>query len=330
SFRFKVYVAFALLMATVMAEPPRYRPQQQRQFYIARQQEETTTADNAPYPPSGWRPAGPAFNLPQRTPQRQYGAPSAPQQQYGAPAAAPQQQYGAPSAPQQQYGAPSAPQQQYGAPAVPQQQYGTPSAPQQQYGAPSAPQQQYGAPAVPQQQYGPPQETTTAEVPTTTEAEDATTSVTGITDSESEPVNSVNELDDEDVDEQQPQQSGEYYVALPDGRLQRVRYVSRQNIEAMKYFAKIRAENVEPLRGPIYAYAPLQKLQIVPAGLQLSVAPVSSIAPQAPSAADSKPQKLEIQPVATQVQYQYDNPAGVLPLAAYAGSSDSRYLLTLP
>ena len=141
-------------MATVMAEPPRYRPQQQRQFYFARQQEETTTAANAPYQPSGWRPAGPAFNLPQRAPQRQYGAPSAPQQQYGAPAAAPQQQYGAPAA-----------------------------APQQQYGAPSAPQQQYGPPAVPQQQYGPPQEATTAEVPSTTEAEDATT-VASVTDSE--------------------------------------------------------------------------------------------------------------------------------------------------
>lgn len=148
---------------------------------------------------------------------------------------------------------------------------------------------------------------------------------------QSEPVNSVNELDDEEVDEQQPQQSGEYYVALPDGRLQRVRYVSRQNIEAMKYFAKIRAENVEPLRGPIYAYAPLQKLQIVPAGLQVSVAPVTPIA----TPAESKPQKLEIQPVATQVQYQYDNPAGVLPLgsgsyATYTGPSDSRYFLTLP
>lgn len=94
------------MIAAVAAEPPRYRPQ--RQFFFARQQEEATTVSNAPYAPSGWRPSGPAFNLPQR----QYGAPSAPQQQYGAP-----------SAPQQQYGAP---QQQYGAPAVPQQQYGPP------------------------------------------------------------------------------------------------------------------------------------------------------------------------------------------------------------
>lgn len=154
---------------------------------------------------------------------------------------------------------------------------------------------------------------------------------------QSEPVNAVNELEDEDVDEKQPQQSGEYYVALPDGRLQRVRYISRQDVEAMKYFAKIRAENVEPLRGPIYAYAPLQKLQILPTGLQLSVAPVAAVAP-----ADAKPQKLEIEPVAAQVQYQYDNPSRVVPLAnplsntytAYTANyqapaaSDSRFLLT--
>lgn len=138
------------MIAAVAAEPPRYRPQ--RQFFFARQQEEATTVSNAPYAPSGWRPSGPAFNLPQR-------------------------QYGAPSAPQQQYGAPNAPQQQYGAPSAPQQQYGAPSAPQQQYGAP---QQQYGAPAVPQQQYGPPQEATTTEAPSSTEAEDLATTVASV------------------------------------------------------------------------------------------------------------------------------------------------------
>lgn len=151
-------------------------------------------------------------------------------------------------------------------------------------------------------------------------------------------MNAVNELEDENVDEKQPQQSGEYYVALPDGRLQRVRYISRQDVEAMKYFAKIRAENVEPLRGPVYAYAPLQKLQVVPAGLQLSVGPVAPVA----TVADTKPQKLEIEPVAAQVQYQYDNPSRVVPLAnplsttytAYtanyqaAPAADSRFLLT--
>ncbi|KAG7204926.1 hypothetical protein KM043_005315 [Ampulex compressa] len=339
----KVFLALALLVAVAVAEPPRYRQQyqQQRQYYFARQQEQP-----APYPASGWRPAGPAFNLPQRqvqaAPQNQYGAPSAPEQQYGAPSAA-QQQYGAPSAAQQQFGAPnnpqqpfgspSNPQQQFGAPSNPQQQFGAPSGPQQQYGAPSGPQQQYGAPAFPQQEYGAPEENASTEFPNSTEEEEVST-VAGVNESESEPVNSVNELEDEDIDEQeqqsQQQQTGEYYVALPDGRLQRVRYVTRQDVEAMKYFAKIRAENVEPLRGPIYAYAPLQKLQILPAGLQVSVAPVAPVA----APAESKPQKLEIQPVAAQVQYQYDNPAGVVPLGSYVSNyqlpaADSRYLLTL-
>lgn len=84
---------------------------------------------------------------------------------------------------------------------------------------------------------------------------------------QAEPVNSVNELDEVgNVDELK---QGEYFIALPDGRLQRVQYVSRQDLEAMKYFAKIQAENVEPLRGPIYAYQPLQKLQFAPTNLEV-------------------------------------------------------------
>ena len=125
-------------------------------------------------------------------------------------------------------------------------------------------------------------------------------------------------------------------MALPDGRLQRVRYVSREDVEAMKYFAKIRAENVEPLRGPIYSYAPLQKLQIAPGALEVSVSapvPVQS----------SKPEKLiapsvEIQPLA-QVQYQLDSPGNAVPLTssftAYTANyqvptpNDQRYIVTL-
>lgn len=145
----------------------------------------------------------------------------------------------------------------------------------------------------------------------------------------------------------QPQQTGEYYVALPDGRLQRVRYVSRQDVEAMKYFAKIRAENVEPLRGPIYAYAPLQKLQILPAGLQIAIAsPIAARPAETPEPEKIKiePAKLEIQEpqIQTQVQYQYDSPSAVLPLpssplssspyAAYTSNyqiPENRYLLTV-
>ncbi|XP_014616687.1 PREDICTED: mediator of RNA polymerase II transcription subunit 15-like [Polistes canadensis] len=317
----KVFASIILLASVVLAEPPFYRQQQNRQYYFARQQEE---APAAPYAPSNWKPAGPAFNLPQRQVEN-------PQQKYGPPAALPQQQYGAPAKPQQQYGTPNEPQRKYGPPATPQQQYGSPSEPQRQYGTP-------------QQQYGPPpQEPTTTEVPNTTELDDATT-VSGITESESEPVNAVNELEEDDLDQKQPQQTGEYYIALPDGRLQRVRYVSRQDVEAMKYFAKIRAENVEPLRGPIYAYAPLQKLQIVPAGLQIALAsPVVSPAVEAsqPEKIKIEPAKLEIEPVAAQVQYQYDTPSAVLPLpssplsssyAAYTGNyqiPENRYILSV-
>ncbi|XP_072755907.1 uncharacterized protein [Anoplolepis gracilipes] len=312
----KVFINIVLLAAVVFAEPPRYR--QQQQYYFARQQEEA-----APYPASGWKPAGPSFNLPQRQPQEQYGAPDAPQQQYGTPDAS---------------------RRQYEAPSAPRRQYGSPDVPQKQYAGPSAPQQQYGTPTEPQREYGIPEESTTTEAPNTTVEEEVST-VQGITESESEPVNAVNELEDEDVDEKQPQQVGEYYLALPDGRLQRVRYISRQNVEAMKYFAKIRAENVEPLRGPIYAYAPLQKLQILPTGLQLSVAQVAQVAPIAAEVApaDARPQKLEIEPVTAQVQYQYNNPSRVVPLTnplsnSYttyttnyqtpAANSESRFLLT--
>ncbi|XP_012229165.1 uncharacterized protein [Linepithema humile] len=322
----KIFVSIVLLASVVLAEPPRYR-QQQRQYYFAQQQQEQQQEQQeqeeaGSYPASGWKPAGPAFNLPQRQqPQQQYGAPDTPQQQYGAPIA-PQQQNGAPSARQPKYRALNAPQQ-----------FGAPNAPRQLY---SAPQQQYDGP---QREYGAPEESTTTETSNTTEEEEIST-VQGISQSESEPVNAVNELEDEDESEKLPQQSGEYYVALPDGRLQRVRYISRQDVEAMKYFAKIRAENVEPLRGPIYAYAPLQKLQVVPTSLQLSVAPV---APIASVASANKPQKFEIEPVAAQVQYQYDNPSSVVPLASPLSSSsyttytanyqtpaasDSRFLLT--
>ena len=170
------------------AEPPAYR----QRYFFARQQEEPS--NSGPYPARGWKPDGPAFNLPQRQQQapqvdNAYGAPQQPepQQQYGPP----QQQYGGPAQqaptprqqalpaafkpsqfakqqqPQQQYGAPQEPQQQYGAPARitvpnPREQYGAPpQQPSQQYGAPQQPQQpqqQYGAPQEPQQQYGAPQQ----------------------------------------------------------------------------------------------------------------------------------------------------------------------------
>lgn len=49
--------------------------------------------------------------------------------------------------------------------------------------------------------------------------------------------------------------------------------MSREDADAMRYFAKVRAENVEPLQGPIYAYSPLQLLGVVPASLEPGARP---------------------------------------------------------
>ncbi|XP_046420953.1 uncharacterized protein LOC124180020 [Neodiprion fabricii] len=186
----KIFVCVAFLATLAMAEPPQFR--RQRQFF-ARQQEDTTlapAADDAPYPPSGWKPAGPAFDLPQRQVDNSYGAPE----------------------------------------------------------PPSA--------------YGPP---TSTETPTTTAiAEEPTTAPPPA-------IDSGNELDEEGSG-QGAEQQGEYYVVLPDGRLQRVQYVSQENAAQMSYLAKIQAQNV----GPIYAYNPLKKVELVsPLSVEAPVALVS-------------------------------------------------------
>lgn len=94
-------------------------------------------------------------------------------------------------------------------------------------------------------------------------------------------------------DQQQPQQGqveqGEYFIAFPDGRLHRVRYVSRKDVEAMRYLAKIAAENIEPLRGPIYAYSPLKALQAVPAVLVPAGESDGEISPEPESQGPNNP-----------------------------------------
>ncbi|XP_046748111.1 mediator of RNA polymerase II transcription subunit 15-like [Diprion similis] len=363
----KVFVVISVFVALAVAEPPAYRGQnqQQRRYYFARQEEATPAqADaDAPYPPSGWKPDGPSFDLPQRQLEDSYGPPNS----SGGPVSTDQQQQypaqdsraqGNQQEQQQQQGFPvnsqrfqSRQQQQQ----QQQQQFATAQNQDQQrqylapvsqprniqYGPPE-PQEQFQPPR-PDQEYGAPW-TTTEEPSTTTEIEDSTTTSAPQTDSDVEPVNSVNELDEEgDLDEQQVEaqqqdrQKGQYYVALPDGRLQRIQYVSHQDLEAMKYFARIQAENVEPLRGPIYSYSPLQELQIAPASLRYN--PVS---PAVASA--SAPAKIELQEeaapspplAATLLRYSYGAPSPVVPLsqnsrysASYkAPNPETRYLLS--
>ncbi|GLV43685.1 hypothetical protein CBL_06989 [Carabus blaptoides fortunei] len=56
--------------------------------------------------------------------------------------------------------------------------------------------------------------------------------------------------------EQQPEQQGIYYIILPTGQLQRVQYLTTNNAESMVYSTQLRYQNVEPIRGPIYAFNP--------------------------------------------------------------------------
>lgn len=48
---------------------------------------------------------------------------------------------------------------------------------------------------------------------------------------------------------------GQYYLLLPDGRLQRVMYVTSADLQKMSYSAKLRYMDVEPIKGPIYTAA---------------------------------------------------------------------------
>lgn len=84
-------MAILLVVASlVSAEPPRFRS-------FARQSAPPADAEGAPYAPSGWRPSGQQFTLPQRSqPQQTYGAPIADQGLYNAPQQ-PSNQYGPPA-----------------------------------------------------------------------------------------------------------------------------------------------------------------------------------------------------------------------------------------
>lgn len=118
--------------------------------------------------------------------------------------------------------------------------------------------------------YGPPPEvTTTTELPTTTESGSTTelpTTTDGVTTTElptttGNPVNETNiqpqklrvkeEIKGEDLDDQ-----GVYYFYHPGGLLQRVAYLTKNDEENMEYTAKLKYQNVEPIKGPIYTYDP--------------------------------------------------------------------------
>ncbi|XP_044259178.1 uncharacterized protein LOC123007796 [Tribolium madens] len=122
------------------------------------------------------------------------------------------------------------------------------------------PRQEYGPPA---KEYGPPrtttepQESTTTEVPTTTTPENVQDSKTQ---------NQVKENEKLTEDNSAVTQQGIYYIYHPNGLLQRVVYMTRDDAGNMAYSAQLKYENVDPIREPIYTYDPktfmLRQLQI--------------------------------------------------------------------
>ncbi|KAJ3665644.1 hypothetical protein Zmor_001132 [Zophobas morio] len=132
---------------------------------------------------------------------------------------------------------------------LPRQEF---SPPPQTYGPPPT----YGPPA---QEYGPPeattteaQEITTTELPTTTE--NVVEEAEQLNDSQKE--NEVKENEKLTEENSAVSEQGIYYIYHPSGLLQRVIYMTKDDVPNMAYSAQLKYENVEPIREPIYTYDP--------------------------------------------------------------------------
>lgn len=127
-------------------------------------------------------------------------------------------------------------------PPVPHTEYGPPPAPSTTQSAPSP---SYGPPSP---SYGPPPE---APSQTTTETIETTTDLPTTTESLSESVAGGNK-----TSKLQQQPTGSYYIYHPNGVLQKVSYISNNDERKMSFDVKLKYENVNPIRGPVYTYDP--------------------------------------------------------------------------
>lgn len=187
------FLVLSCVVIGVLAEPPRFRP---ARFRSQRQElaptttdsptEATTTEESGPYPPSGWKPAGEPFTLPNEDkPADQYGPPDAP---YPPSGWKPQgQAFELPKEP---------PATSYG---VPDNTYGPPA---NTYGAPDS-----------------------TDAPTTDNPE-------------AEKLEGPVEVQ---------KSVGTYFVLLPNGQLQRVEFVTENDVQNMKYTARLQLRNPAPL-----------------------------------------------------------------------------------
>lgn len=194
----KIIILSLVVIGALSAELPRFRP---ARFRFQRQELAPTTTDSAteattepaaPYPASGWKPAGEPFTLPNETPDNTYGAPDAPQDSYGAPAKEESGPYPASGwKPSEPFELPQQP---------PSTSYGVPD---NTYGAPEA----------------------STEVPTTD--------------------NPQAEKLEGPVEVQKSE--GTYFVLLPNGLLQKVEFVTENDVQNMKYTAQLQYRERAPL-----------------------------------------------------------------------------------
>ncbi|XP_075975219.1 uncharacterized protein LOC142975940 [Anticarsia gemmatalis] len=177
------FLVFSCVVIGVLAEPPRFRPARfrfQRQELAPSTTESPTeaTTESGPYPPSGWKPAGEPFTLPNEDkPAEEYGPPEGPYP-------------------------PSGWKPQGAAFELPKEPPAT------TYGVPD---NTYGAPAT--------------DAPTTD--------------------NPQAERLEGPVEVQES--IGTYYVLLPNGQLQKVEFVTENDVQNMKYTARLQFRNPAPL-----------------------------------------------------------------------------------
>ncbi|CAG9769140.1 unnamed protein product [Ceutorhynchus assimilis] len=204
---------------------------------------EPPSNQNQGYPSSGWRPAGPAFKLPERQylPQvdLSYGIPqkTSTNNNGNIEQAEPNVEYGVPETSIRYKGFGNYVDLTYNAP------QDTLSVPPNQ-------------PAV---TYGPPQEETTTVLPSTTEVEITTTESPTTTEENENPEEGSGYIAQKDnyKDDSENSQQGIYYIYHPSGLLQRVAYSTKDDLANMAYSAQLKYENVEPIRGPVYTYDPV-------------------------------------------------------------------------
>ncbi|XP_055598398.1 uncharacterized protein LOC129747977 [Uranotaenia lowii] len=116
--------------------------------------------------------------------------------------------------------------------------------------------------AQPVNSYGPPDQDTSSDEPATEQPEDVqpTTTVQPESDEssqEEEGQDNVNVNDGRTVLAVANSFSGQYYILGPDNTLQRVMYATSQTDEDLRdmgFTAQLRYTQVEPIRGPVYAY----------------------------------------------------------------------------